>query len=127
VISTGGWQTGSLVNAHLQRQDFRRGLDCRALVATRPAGELADGRDLPDRPCTALQQVPAQRASIAGLLRAEPLPGLSGDGGRDCSVYRPTPFHDSADGETDMTQNQTIDAVDRVGRAATRRNLIGSG
>ena len=85
VISTGGWQTGSLIDDHHPAGRFRRGVDRpRAGGEPQSAGELA-ARPRPARPALhALQQVPAQRAEAsARLLRAQPLPGLSVDGRRD--------------------------------------------
>jgi 2,4-dienoyl-CoA reductase (NADPH2) len=53
VISTGGWQSASLIRQHINRGDFDAVSIARALIANH---DLLDhwraGRDVPERPCT---------------------------------------------------------------------------
>ena len=94
VISTGGWQTGSLVNAHLQRQDFDAVSIARALLANHDLlASWQMGRDLPDRPCTHCNKclLSAPKHPL-GCYEQSRFPDYQAMVDEICSVYRPTPF-----------------------------------
>jgi len=94
VICTGGWQTGSVVNGHLERGDFDAISIARALVANHDLLRYwRDGYDLPQRPCThcnkCLLSAPKHPLGCYEQSRFDSYQAMVDE---ICSVYRPTPF-----------------------------------
>ena len=94
VICTGGWQTGSLVNDHIERGDFDAVSIARALVANHDLLRYwRDGYDQPQRPCThcnkCLLSAPKHPLGCYEQSRFDSYQAMVDE---ICSVYRPTPF-----------------------------------
>jgi 2,4-dienoyl-CoA reductase (NADPH2) len=94
VICTGGWQTGSVINGHIERGDFDAISIARALLANHDLLRYwRDGYDRPERPCThcnkCLLSAPKHPLGCYEQSRFDSYQAMVDE---ICSVYRPTPF-----------------------------------
>jgi 2,4-dienoyl-CoA reductase (NADPH2) len=94
VICTGGWQTGSVINDHIERGDFDAVSIARALLANHDLLKYwRDGYDLPQRPCTHCNKclLSAPKHPL-GCYEQDRFDSYQAMVDEICSVYRPTPF-----------------------------------